>query len=125
MTATETNVPVADISESVVAADIKTIAGQPDSLANLALQNAVAFSQAANQAMLDSMNGHRTFDRAVNGALVKNLLEIDPMEALSWVKGSTGNDIAQVLSTLGAAVAQIQQLMKGAQSTPPETAKPG
>jgi len=76
-----------------------------------------------NNSLVSSVNNHQTLDRVVSGQLAKSLLEIDPMEALAWVKGSTGNDIASTLSTLGATVAQLQQIMKGAQTTPPETGK--
>ncbi len=55
---------------------------------------------------------------------VKSADEVDPEQAAATLKLLTGNDLGQVLSSLGTAVAQIQQLMKGAQSTPPETAKP-
>ena len=58
------------------------------------------------------------------GSVVKNMNEVDPAQALSLVKANTGNDLSAQLAQLGAAVAAIQQQMKGAQSTPPETAKP-
>jgi hypothetical protein len=55
---------------------------------------------------------------------VKSLLELDPLEAVRVVKGMSGNDLAQTLAQLGSAIAQIQQFVKGAQTTPPVTAKP-
>lgn len=50
--------------------------------------------------------------------------EVDPEQAAATLKLLTGNDQANAMASLGAVVAQLQQLMKGAQSTPPETAVP-
>jgi len=55
---------------------------------------------------------------------VKNAHELSPKDAVSTLKEMTGNDLAQQVSALGSAIASIQQSMKGAQSTPPETAIP-
>jgi hypothetical protein len=49
--------------------------------------------------------------------------DMDPKEALSLVKGMGAADpLPEVLGKLGTLIAQLQQVMKGAQSTPPETA---
>jgi len=52
----------------------------------------------------------------------KNLHELDPTQAISQVKALTGNDIASQITALTSAIASIQQMLKGAQTTPPTTA---
>jgi hypothetical protein len=59
---------------------------------------------------------------SILAAAVKGISEIDPLEAVSALKTLSGNDLAQNLAALGSAIAQIQQLVKGAQTTPPPTA---
>jgi len=55
-------------------------------------------------------------------AALKNQTELDPTEAAAIRKVDTA-DLAKVAAELGAAVAAIQQLMKGAQTTLPETGR--
>lgn len=61
---------------------------------NLAQQNAVANQQAMNQLLL-----------TVVGKIVNLLANLSPMEAMAVVKMDTGNDVAQQLSDLKAALA--------------------
>ena len=46
---------------------------------------------------------------------------LDPTEAAA-ISGVVGSDLSEKLAELSGAVASSQQLMKGAQSTPPQTA---
>ena len=79
------------IVEAVAVADLKAVAEQPAILANLALGNAVSNQQAMNQIM-----------QATVGKIVEAIVMTSPSEA-------------------GGAVAALQQLLKGAQTTPPVT----
>ena len=54
------------------------------------------------------------------GQIVNKMNTLDPTEAAS-VAGVVSSDMAEKMGELGAAVAGIQQLMKGANTTPPET----
>jgi uncharacterized Fe-S cluster-containing radical SAM superfamily enzyme len=54
--------------------------------------------------------------------MLKNATELDPEEAASIAKVEK-TDISKVLAELGAAIAGIQQQMKGAQTTLPETGR--
>jgi hypothetical protein len=54
------------------------------------------------------------------GQIVNKMNTLDPTEAAS-VAGVVNADLAKELAQLGSAVAGIQQLMKGAQTTLPET----
>jgi hypothetical protein len=53
---------------------------------------------------------------------LKNQTELDPSEAAA-IKKVDNADLAKVLGELGASIAGIQQLMKGAQTTLPETGR--
>lgn len=54
------------------------------------------------------------------GQIVNRMNALDPTEAAS-VSTVVRSDLAKAISDLGAAVAGIQQMMKGAQTTRPET----
>ena len=54
--------------------------------------------------------------------MLKNATELDPEEAASIAKVEK-SDISKVLAELGASIAAIQQQMKGAQTTLPETGR--
>lgn len=102
------------IVDGVAIDNAKCVAGQPASLANLALANAVSFQQLANNSMVSLM-------ASVNARCVDHVLDTSIIDAVAVNKVATGNDVAQQLATLGAAIAQVQQTMKGAQTTPPST----
>jgi hypothetical protein len=55
------------------------------------------------------------------GQIVNRLNSVDPIEALS-VSGVSRSDLGKELAQMGAAIASIQQLLKGAALTPPPTA---
>lgn len=91
-----------DVIESIAAGAAASIGGQPAALANLALanvigninllqQNAVANQQAMNQLLL-----------TVTGKLVNVLANLSPLEAASFVKSDSGNDVAQQIADLKA-----------------------
>lgn len=81
-----------DIRESLAVANLKTVAENPAVLQNLATANAVAHQQAMNQ-----------IAQAAVGKIVESIIQVSPVEG-------------------GVDVAALQQLMKGAQTTPPPTA---
>ncbi len=55
------------------------------------------------------------------GQIVNKMNSLDPVEAAS-VSTVVRSDLSQAIAALGAAVASIQQYVKGAQTTPPPTA---
>jgi Killing trait len=96
-----------DIRESIAIGNVKSVAEQPSMLANLAYanllqnvnlsqQNAVSNQQAANQLQL-----------TVTGKAVNLISNLSPMEAVAVTKMDTGNDIAQQISDLKAAIAPL------------------
>jgi len=101
------------LEESVVAdvvnANFKTVAGMPGSLANIMLQDAISHARI--------VNGYR---EAAFATYLKSMAEVDPAEAVSMAK-TLSADLPTVLAQLGTALGSIQQFVKAAQTTPPET----
>ena len=82
---------VKEAAESVAFANVKTVGEGPSFYQNMGYANAVSNQQAMNQIM-----------QAAVGKVVESIITTQPSEG-------------------GAAVAALQQLMKGAQTTPPVT----
>lgn len=101
------------VLDAVTAEEVKTIAGMPASLANLALNDAVALARSTNQAYSSLM-------QTVAARCVDHVLDTSIADASAHQKIASGNDLGQQLAQLGAVIAQIQQSMKGAQTTPPQ-----
>lgn len=55
------------------------------------------------------------------GQILNKMNGLDPAEAAS-IGGVVRSDLSKEVAALGAAVASIQQMLKGAQTTPPVTA---
>jgi len=83
-----------DIREALAVTNLKTVAEAPAVLQNLAVANAISHQQAMN-----------AIAAAATGKIVESIIAVSPAEG-------------------GVDVATLQQLMKGAQTTPPLTASP-
>lgn len=71
-----------------------------------------------------SMTGHHTrLQILAEKALAKSLESMDTIQVSEGlgISAAQRGDLAKQVSELGAAVAGLQQLMKGAQTTPPPT----
>jgi len=76
------------------------------------------------QAMGNSVSHGKRLDILAETALAKaieGIQTLDAETAIATQKLLSGNDLAQQLASLGSAIAQIQQSMKGAGNTPPVT----
>lgn len=82
---------VKEMSESVAATNLKTLADGPAFYQNMGFSNAVAHQQAMQQLQL-----------AIVGKVTEAIIGVSPSEG-------------------GADIAALQQLLKGAQTTPPVT----
>lgn len=82
---------VKEMAESVAASNLKVIGDAPAYLAGLAYQQA-----------LDAAAGWRSINQAIVGKVAEAIISVSPSEG-------------------GTDVAALQQLMKGAQTTPPVT----
>jgi len=98
------------VVDSVTIANVKTIAEMGAAASGIAMQNAVSHQQAMNQIQL-----------AAVGAIVKGMTEIDPAQAVSILKATSGNEVAATIAQLAAALGGSQQAVKAAQTTPPVT----
>jgi hypothetical protein len=101
-----------DVVEAVANANFKTHAEGGAYFLNLAMGDAVAHQRRT----------HVVAENA-NGTCVKNLIQIDPEEAVSISKVTTGNDLGQQIMQLAAALGAGQIGTKVAQTTPPVTPK--
>jgi hypothetical protein len=101
-----------DVVEAVTAANFKTHAEGGAFYLNLAMGDAVAHQRRTHVIAENAM-----------GRVVKDLIEIDPAEAASVSKAVSGNDLAQQIVQLAAALGGGQQGAKVAQTTPPDTSK--
>jgi len=100
----------ANTRDAVSNANLKTVAEGPAFYTGLAMGDAVAHQRSTN-----------ALREAATAVVVKNFADIEPVEAMSVVKVMQGDEQAQQAAALGAMVAQVQQVIKGAQTTPPVT----
>lgn len=98
------------VLDSVAGSNFKTLADGP------------AFFM--NQLIADSLTNQRNVNSIREASLSASLHKFasyDIQEGMAVNKMSTGNDVAQQMAALGNIVASLQQSMKGAQTTIPET----
>lgn len=109
------------VMDSVSAVNTKNLGDQPAFYAGLAMANAVHNQGLAQSNAVSNQQAMNAIQQAAVGSIVNLLLNIDPAEAISTVKELTGDDIAQKLLNLAAALASNQQGAKIAGNTPPVT----
>lgn len=109
-----------DVVDSVVGANFKNLGDAPAMSMAMAYQG---FGQAATLAAQNAVNVQQQMNQlGVNAAALStnNLHNLDVSEA-SAVNTLNAGEIAKAIAQLGSAVAGLQQMMKGAQTTLPET----
>lgn len=99
-----------EIRESVAINNIKTLGESAAFYTQLAMGNAVSHQNRLN-----------VIAETTVGQICKALIEVDPSESVAIQKLLSGNDLAQQLAQLLAALASNQQGVKAAQTTPPVT----
>lgn len=99
--------------------------GVIDSVSNVNTKN---LGDAAAFAMGLAFGDAVAHQRAMNsireasvGAVVKSLVQVDPVESVSTNKLLSGNDLAATITALLSAISSGQQTVKTAQTTPPVT----
>lgn len=108
--------PDPGILQSVANGNMKTVAdASAHSMATIMESQAVMFQNLV--ASSNRLNG--MLDAAV-GEQVRRMSSLDPAEAMSIAQTARA-DLADQLASLTAAVAAMQQQVKGAQTTPPVT----
>lgn len=97
---------VKEMSESTAATNLKVLSDAPAWFTNQVYANAVQMQQIQGNIMAAQMQAMFQISNAATGKIVESIIETRPAEG-------------------GFDVAALQQLMKGAQTTPPETGKIG
>ena len=115
------------VVDSVTSSNLKTVGEFAAGMANMMLSNAV-YSQRQS---MDHGNRMNTLAESLIATAAKRIQEVDVEEAIAMAKalrGDTqeqliqqGTALSQILASLGAAIAQLQQVTKSAQTTPPVT----
>lgn len=97
-----------DIRESIALGSFSSIAGQPSSLSNLAYSNAINNNNLTQQNTVANQQAMNQVAKSVLGNTVNLVADLNPMEAVAVTKMDTGNDLAQQLMDLKAAIAGDQ-----------------
>jgi hypothetical protein len=109
------------VVDSVTIDDAKCVAGQHNSLANIALADTVNLARGMNQLMLKHLAVSLQQADIYSALSADYLLNKSPTDAASIQEILSGNALAEKLSALGAAIAGLQEMVKGAGTTPPVT----
>lgn len=108
--------PDPGILQSVADGNLKTIA-EAGSFAVANMMQAIAL---ATQESVASMGRRGAMADAAMGASIKAMNEMDPQQAIALSKAIPA-DQAGILAQLGTTVAALQEIVKAAQTTPPQT----
>jgi hypothetical protein len=104
VTSSSSSVLPDDIRESIAIGNVKSVAEQPSMLSNLAYANLIANVNLAGQNAVSNQQAMNQLGVTVAGKTVNFVANLSPMEATAAVKLDTGNDIAEQISDLKAAV---------------------
>jgi hypothetical protein len=106
--------------DSVANSNTKTVAeASAYAMAQIFQQVALNFSEASA-----SSNRRSAMADAAMGQVLKKMGEVDITEAIAIAK-AVPSDLSGQLAQLGAVIAQVQQVVKTAQTTPPPTTATG
>ncbi|MEM9216679.1 MAG: R body protein [Cyanobacteria bacterium P01_F01_bin.150] len=98
-----------DILESIAIGNVKSVAEQAAMLSNLSYSNLISNINLAQQNAVSNQQAMNQLNLSVTGKIVNLVSNLSPMEAAAIVKMDTGNDLAQQVSDLKAAVAALKQ----------------
>jgi hypothetical protein len=96
-----------DIRESIAIGNVKSVAEQPAMLSNLAYANLIQNVNLSQQNAVSNQQSMNQLQLTVTGKVVNLISNLSPMEAVAVTKIDTGNDIAQQISDLKAAIAPL------------------
>lgn len=94
-----------DIRESIALGSFCSITGQPSSLSNLAYSNAINNNNLTQQNTVANQQAMNQVAQSILGNAINQVGNLSAMEAVAVVKMDTGNDIAQQIMDLQAAIA--------------------
>ena len=93
-----------EIIDPIAIASLNAIAGQASGLANLAYSNTLANINLTQQNTVANQQAMNQVGESVLGKTVNLVANLNPMEAVAVTKMDTGNDIAQQVTDLKAAI---------------------
>ncbi|MEM9216681.1 MAG: RebB family R body protein [Cyanobacteria bacterium P01_F01_bin.150] len=102
----DSNLP-GDIRESIAIANAKSVAEQPAMLSNLTYSNSISNINLSQQNAVSNQQALNQLGITVTGKAVNRVSNLSPMEAVAVVKMDTGNDVAEQISDLKAAIAPL------------------
>lgn len=112
-----------DVVEAIAISNLKAVAEQPASLANLALANLVQNTNLAQQNAVSHQQAMNQLSVAIVGKVVNLLTTLGPEEAMSAQQLLTGNAVAEEIADLKAAVGATPAAERTTPSTRGEEAK--
>jgi len=115
-----------EIIEPIAIASLSSISGQASSLANLTYSNTIANTNLTQQNTVANQQAMNEVAESVLGKTVNLVANLNPLEAVAATKLETGNDIAQQVMDLKAAINDFKRArMKPiARIVPPPITRP-
>jgi hypothetical protein len=94
-----------EITEGIAIANVKSVAEQPATLANLMLANLVQNTNQSQQNAVSNQQNVNGIQQAILSKVVNLLTTLGPLEAMSAQQILSGNAVAEEISDLKATVA--------------------
>jgi len=96
-----------DIRESIAISNVKSVAEQSSMVSNLAYANLISNVNLSQQNAVSNQQAMNQLALSVTGNVINRVSDLSPLEAVAVVKMDTGNDIAQQIADLKAAIAPL------------------
>ncbi|MEM9216680.1 MAG: R body protein [Cyanobacteria bacterium P01_F01_bin.150] len=96
-----------DIRESIAIANAKSVAEQPAMLSSLTYSNSISNVNLSQQNAVSNQQALNQLAITVIGETVNRVSNLSPMETVAVLKLDSGNDVAEQISDLKAAVAPL------------------
>lgn len=109
------------IVDSITMTNAKSILDATPAAVQLSTQNAVSQQQTLNAIQNTALQGFVSLTHALFAKAAKSILDESAQDAVNNAK-TIASDTQDKINNLGSAIASVQQDLKGAQSTPPESA---
>lgn len=93
-----------EITEGIAIANVKSVAEQPATLANIQLANLVQNTNQAQENAVSFQQTQNSVQATVLGKVVNMLTALGPLEAMSAQQILTGNSVAEEIGALKASV---------------------
>ncbi len=112
------------VVDQITTTNAKGLADMAQTAMGLSTQNAVANQQQVQAIQNASLQGYLTIHQTLTALAAKRLLDTSAEEAVAFTK-QIGSDLQDKINNIGAALAGVQEDVKIAQTTPPQTGTGG